>query len=166
MKGIVLRNLLLTIIVLTLLTSPVLIGCGLSLTNTTPVEIRFTVEGGNIYQLDIYANKGQVIKGNWKSDKAVYRWWTNPSDAAFPLEIYSADAKITGVFKPTPIDPEPGFWIEGKSVEHSMGGVLRGDILINADLPYGESGYYTICFMPYPYDTQENVNITARYWLE
>jgi hypothetical protein len=41
-----------------------------------------------------------------------------------------------------------------------------GDISIKCDLPYGESGYYTICFYSFNYETNENVNITVRYWLE
>ena len=132
----------------------------------TPTETQFIVAGGEIHRLSIYADKGQTIKGSWKADKAVYRWWTNPGGAAFPLEIYGAEAKITGVSEPTPLDPEPGFWIEGKRVEHSMAGISGGDINITCDLPYGESGYYTICFMPFPYDSHDNVNIIVRYWIE
>jgi len=166
MKRVISRILSLIIISILVVVSSSLVGCGCFSTAPTPTETQFIVEGGKIYQLDIYANKGQTIKGSWKSDKAVYRWWTNPGGAAYPLETYAADSKITGVFEPTPLDPEPGFWIEGQRIEHSMAGMSGGDISIKCDRPYGESGYYTICFMPFPYDTQEIVNITVYYWLE
>jgi len=130
------------------------------------VETQFTVPEGEVQRLNIYANKGQTIKGSWKSNKAVYRWWTSPGGVAYPLEDYGADFRITRVFEPTPIDPEPGFWLEGNRVVHSMVGMLGGDIDIICDTPYGESGYYTLCFMPSPYDIAESVNITVSYRLE
>lgn len=137
-------------------------SCIATRSSPVPTDTQFTVAGNKIYRLNIYANRGQTIKGSWKADKAVYRWWTSPGGAAYPLEQYTS--RITGVFEPTPLDPEPGFWIEGKIVEHSMAGMWGGDINIKCDHPYGESGYYTICFMPY--DKGESVNVIIRYWVQ
>jgi hypothetical protein len=127
-------------------------------------ETQFTVSGGTIYRLNIFANEGDTIEGYWKADGAVYRWWTSPGGCAYPLEKYSEE--VTGVFQPTPLDPEPGFWIEGKEVRHSMGGMFGGDINIECKVPYGQSGYYTVCFMPWPYDTNQSVNVTVRYGVD
>lgn len=158
------RRVFITVFSLTLVLILVLAGC--KSTRSTPTEIQFTVSGNEIHRLNIYANKGQTIKGSWKSDNAVYRWWTSPGGVAYPLEDYGTEFGITGVHEPTNQDPQPGFWINGKEIEHSMAGTYGGDINIKCDHPYGESGYYTICFYSLFYETNENVNITVSYWLE
>jgi hypothetical protein len=139
-------------------------GCASVESMSKPIEAQFTVPAGEIHQLNIYANKSQTIKGSWKADKAVYRWWTNPSGVAYSLE--QDNGKTLRVFQPTSADPEPGFLKDEKVVDHSMVGMQGGELSIKCGPPYGESGYYTICFMPYPYDTHGDVNIIIRYWLQ
>ena len=135
-----------------------LITIGLTGCTTKPIESQFTVQGEQIYRVNIYLNKGQTITGSWKSDKSLYQWWVNPGGTAFPLGDVGSD--VTGVFQPDPLtqtDPKPSYFINGQYAPDSMLANFGGNINIHASLPLGQSGYYTICFYSFDYKNAQDI---------
>jgi hypothetical protein len=177
MKLSVLGKLFLIILSTAIVVSIFLIGCTTrhrllpAFCTLSTIDTQFTAVGGQVYRLNIYATKGQIIEGSWKSDIPVYRWWTAPGGAAYPLEDYS-NPRILGVAEPYPLHPEPGFYELAREGDMVWATGSKGDETITSmvgltgctiSIKCTESGYYSICFMPYPYDTKESANILVHY---
>ena len=148
----------------------VLAGCN----NTLPIDSQVKVSGGQVYRLTVYMEIGQTIKGSWKSDNPLYVWWTNPAGAAFyPLNIRENETLIRSVVEPGSdqrLGLSPGFFINDGSniskVEPYDLGAYGGTINIESVKPYAGSGYYTLCFLPFPFDTPKSAIINIHYWIK
>ena len=170
MRAFALKSLPIVIMYVLFIGVIVLTGCK----NTVPIDSQITVAGGQVYRLTVYMEIGQTIKGSWKSDNPFYGWWTNPAGAAFyPLNIRENETLIRSVVEPGSdqrLGLSPGFFINDGSniskVEPYNFGAYGGEINIESVKPYAGSGYYTLCFLPFPFDTPKSAIINIHYWIK
>ena len=170
MRAFALKSLPIVIMYVLFISSIVLTGCN----NTVPIDSQITVSGGQVYRLTVYMEIGQTIKGSWESDNPLYVWWKNPGGTAFyPLDTRENETLIRSVVEPGSdqrLGLSPGFFINDGSniskVEPYNFGAYGGAINIESVKPYAGSGYYTLCFLPFPFDTPKSAIINIHYWIK
>jgi len=121
-------------------------------------EVEFQVSYPDIYHINIFAEEGATIEGNWKSDHPVYTWYTSPGGVMYGLGKYGDEPLSLSSF--TQAIQVPHYYHDNEIVylPATYGGELD---CIMTKLPYGSTGYYTIFFKPF--DENETADITLRY---
>lgn len=121
-------------------------------------ELEFQVSYPDIYHVNIFAEEGATIEGNWKSDHAVYTWFTSPDGGLYHLGTCVGEPLSLAPFTEAIQRPYIFHNSEIVYVAAVPGGGL--DCIVTKP-PYGSTGYYTIFFKPFAQN--ETAEITVRY---
>ena len=168
--------------------SLVLTGCATTVPTpaqeTEYTETNFMVYEGDTYRFNFFLNQGESFNCYWKANDYLQCWYTNSYGQAKLRKEVQIDPNIgrSRLWEPgeipfkswmgditdwTSMKENYGFIIEyedneGNFVEfETLDGGRAGDVQIEAD----RTGYYTLCFYIFYYDT-ESVDVVLRYRVE
>lgn len=127
-------------------------------------EMQFSVTYPEIYRINVFAEEGAIVDGQWKSDEMVWTWYTSPNGCAYSLSAKSEfGGRLISIMQPAGDIRMPTYDQDGRRVAIYS---CIGDTLsyIETRSPHGSTGYYTLCFMPVSYLGKEiTANIIVRY---